>query len=99
MAATAESMAEERNAAAFDALLQNIGPGAGYAPGGRRSCYAVVCRGLHRRGESAGRDIETLGHVIDVGLTAGPGRALRCGHGYSPADTAQEADPYRADEQ
>src|ERR1019366_5227290 len=97
--AATESMAEERNTATlFDALLQSICLRLGYAPGGNRCIDPVVPRGLHRRRESAGRDIEMLGHVVDVGLTAGTARALRGAHGHGATGAAEQHDACRADD-
>jgi hypothetical protein len=104
-AAATESMAEKRNTATrntatlFDALLQSICLRLGYAPGGNRCVDPVVPRGLHRRRESAGRDIEMLGHVVDVGLTAGTARALRSGHCHSATGAAQKDKTCSADDQ
>ena len=99
-ATTAESMSEKwSTAAVFDALLQGIGLRLRNASCGNRCVYSVVPRGLHRRGESARRDIETLRHVVDVGLTGGPARDLRRGHRHSTTDTAQKDKARRADDQ
>ncbi|MGO8904204.1 MAG: hypothetical protein ACLQMH_01105 [Solirubrobacteraceae bacterium] len=98
--ATTESMAEKGDSTTLPGtLLQSVGLRLGDAPGGNRRFDLVVPRGFQRSGESTGRDIEMLGHVVDVGLTAGTGRALRRGHGHSATGTAQQDETRRADYQ